>query len=152
MKSNIRFESNTSTDSVNFLDVKVRINGNNIRTSLYTKPTNAHLYLNAKSSHPGHVTKNLPKGQLIRVRRICSDDADFDNHAKQMIKYFLLRGYKEKQLQHAIDTVKKIPRNELLSEKEITREKDPHSILVCTWHPKLIQLPSISKFSPVIQN
>ena len=62
-----------------------------------------------------------------------------------MKKYFLLRGYTEKQLQQAIDIVRKIPRNELLREKDKQREKDPQSIFVCTWHPKLKQLPSILK-------
>ena len=130
MKSKIRFETNTSTES-------------GIKTSLYTKPTDAHLYLNAKSSHPRHVIKNLPKGQFIRVRRICSEDSDFDRCASQMKKYFLLRGYTEKHLQEAINMVKKIPRNDLLKERERTSEKDPHSIFVITWHPKLKQLPSI---------
>ena len=137
MKSNIKFETNSSTDSVNFLDVKVEITGNTIKTSLYTKPTDAHLYLNAKSSHPLHVVRNIPKGQFIRVRRICSADADFDYHAKQMKKYFLLRGYTEKQLQQAIDIVRKIPRNELLREKQC-------AVDFCMYLA-LKQLPSILK-------
>ena len=73
MKSKIKFETNMSTDSVNFLDVKVTITGNTLKTSLYNKPTDAHLYLNAKSCHPQYVIKNIPKGQFIRVRRICSE-------------------------------------------------------------------------------
>ena len=46
MKSKIKFETNTSTDNVNFLDVNVRLNGNSIFTSLYAKETDSHLYLN----------------------------------------------------------------------------------------------------------
>ena len=45
MKSNIRFDSNISKESVNFLDVKVRIYGKNIKTSVYSKPTDAHCTL-----------------------------------------------------------------------------------------------------------
>ena len=143
MKSNIRFETNFSTESVNFLDVTVSIQREQIRTSLYTKPTDAHLYLNAKSCHPKHVVKNLPKGQFIRVRRICSEDADFEQHAREMMKFFIQRGYQEKDLVNDISLVRKMSRNELLQEKIKTAEKDPQSTFVCTWHPKLHRLSAI---------
>ena len=97
MMSKIRFDKNYSTESVNFLDVKVKFKDGNLSTSLYSKPTDAHLYLNAKSCHPRHVIKNLPKGQFIRIRRICSDDADFDRNAIQTKRYFVQRGFAENQ-------------------------------------------------------
>ena len=145
MKSKIKYESNSSTESVNFLDVKVKLTGDRIQTSLYSKPTDAHLYLNAKSCHPAHVIKNIPKGQLIRIRRICSEDADYDLHANQMKKFFMSRGYAEKHLQQrSIKMVRKMERADLLnSNKKEESKQDPNSILVCTWHPKLRKLPSI---------
>ena len=143
MKSKIRYESSSSTESVNFLDVEVKIKGNKIQTSLYTKPTDAHLYLNAKSCHPDHVIKNIPKGQLIRVRRICSEDKDYDVHANQMKSFFLSRGYTEKHLIRAIGDVRRMKRSDLLNKNKDSPREDPHSILVCTWHPKLRKLPSI---------
>ena len=153
MKSKIKFETNFSTESVNFLDVNVSMAENSIKTSLYTKQTDAHLYLNAKSSHPRHIIKNLPKGQFIRVRRICSEDSDFDRYACQIKKYFILRGFTEKKLQETIDSVRTIPREELLKEKEKKAEKDPHAIFVCTWHPKLKELPSIlNKSFEILKN
>ena len=143
MKSNIKFETSTSKEAVNFLDVKVKITGNKIITSLYTKPTDAHLYLNSRSCHPQHIIKNIPKGQLIRVRRICSEDADYDFHAKKMKQYFVSRGYNEKYLQLINEDVRKLERNELLRDKAELLQKDSHMAFVCTWHPKLKQLPSI---------
>ena len=143
MKSKIRYETHYSTESVNFLDVNTKLEGNIISTSLYSKPTDAHLYLNAKSYHPRHVIKNLPKGQFIRIRRICSDDADFDRHASQTKKYFVQRGFTEKQLQHTVESVKKMSRDDLLMDRERTPDKDPHAIFVCTLHPKLRGLSSV---------
>ena len=143
MKSKIKFESNISKESVNFLDVTVKISGNTIKTSLYSKPTDAHLYLNSKSSHPHHVVKNIPKGQFIRVRRICSDVGDYDLHAKQMKKYFISRGYEEKHLCQTFEEVRKMKREDLLRDKSELPSKDPHTVLVCTWHPKLKQLQSV---------
>ena len=110
MKSNIKFESNISKESVNFLDVTVKISGNTIKTSLYSKPTDAYLYLNSKSSHPHHVVKNIPKGQFIRVRRICSDVGDYDLRAKMMKENFISRGYEEKHHCRTIEEVRKMIR------------------------------------------
>ena len=55
MKSKIKFDVNKSTNEVHFLDVSVVIKENMIKTTLYSKPTDAHLYLNISSDHPQHV-------------------------------------------------------------------------------------------------
>eukprot|EP00111_Clytia_hemisphaerica_P009897 TCONS_00028976-protein len=94
MKSTIQYETHQSTDSVNFLNVEVRFRDSTIQTSVYSKATDAHLYLIAKSCHPNHVIRNIPKGQFIRIRRICTNVADYINHGKQLLQYFLKRGYR----------------------------------------------------------
>ena len=98
MKSTIRFEVHQSTESVNFLDVKICFNGTNISTSLFTKPTDAHMYLNTSSNHPRHVIRNIQKGQLIRIRRICSHLADYRHHAGVLSKFLVKREYDPKTL------------------------------------------------------
>jgi hypothetical protein len=57
------------------VDLKIR-NGK-IKTSLHTKKTDLHQYLSYDSCHPSHVTKNLPYGLFLRIRKICSDEKDF---------------------------------------------------------------------------
>ena len=68
MKSDIRFESNVSPETVNFLDVNVQLINNKLKTTLHTKATDAHLYLNAKSCHPNHVIRNIDKYIYIRYK------------------------------------------------------------------------------------
>ena len=80
--------------------------------------------------------------QFIRVRRICSDIDDFKVHAKKMKKHFLSRGYDEKHLDRTIENVKIMERVDLLRDRDL-QKKDPHTVLVCTWHPKLRRAPSI---------
>ena len=77
MKSKIKFEIHLSTNEVHFLDVTVSLNHGKIRTTLFTKPTDSHFYLNTSSCHPSHVVKNIPKGQFIQLRRICSRKSDY---------------------------------------------------------------------------
>ena len=51
---------------------------------------------------------------------------------------------KKKKIKKTIKQVAKMDRNELLRDQ--TREnKDPQTILVSTWHPKLSTIPSILK-------
>ena len=88
MKSNIKFEVNASPSKVNFLDVTISIKEGKLTTSLFVKPTDAHMYLDKSSSHPKHVIANIPKGQFIRIRRICTYKEDYIKHSTDMIKHF----------------------------------------------------------------
>jgi len=145
MESTMKFEVNISSLMVNFLDVKVYLRNGYLQTTLFTKPTDAHIYLNASSNHPSHVIKNLPKGQFIRVRRICSEKAEYFSHARQMLQYFLLRGYSESILKKTLQEVSCISRDELLMDKPSSAPKDPQVIYLSEYHPALKQLPTILK-------
>ena len=72
MKSKIKFEIHVSTNEVLFLNVTVSLKHGKLKATLFTKPTDSHFYPNTSSCHPSHVLKNKPKGQFIRLRRICS--------------------------------------------------------------------------------
>ena len=62
MKSKIKSEIHFSTNQVHFLDVTVSLKLGKLRTTLFTKPTDSHFYLNISYCHPSHVLKNIPKG------------------------------------------------------------------------------------------
>ena len=64
----IKFEAEISTTSVNFLDVTVSITENgDIKTGLYTKPTDAHNYLSYQSCHPPTCRDSIPYSQLFSI-------------------------------------------------------------------------------------
>ena len=152
MKSEIKFEVNISNTSVNFLDVNISIKDGHFITRVHSKPTDAHLYLNAQSCHPKHVINNIPKGQLIRIRRICSKESDFLDQSKIIIQHFVNRGFHQKLLTKSLQEVKNMKREDLLAEKKVP-PKDAQSVFICTWHPKLRKLPSILKENfPIIEN
>ena len=142
MKSKIKFEVNQSTEKVNFLDVTIILKDGQLTTTIYSKPTDSHLYLNVTSCHPVHVIKNIPKGQLLRLRRICSNTADFIQQCNIYISYFVNRGYNKMKLEQLAKDILKINREELLVNREKT-DRDTQTILTCTWHPKLRTLPQI---------
>ena len=144
MKSKIKFEIHLTTKEVHFLDVTVSLNHGKLRTTLFTKPKDSHFYLNTSSCYPSHVLKNITKGQFIRLRRICSRKPDYLLNNEILGKKFIERGLDEKELKKTIKQVAKMDRNELLGDR-IRENKDPQTILVSTWHPKLSAIPSILK-------
>ena len=98
MKSKIKFEIHLSTNEVHFLDMIVYLEHGKLRTTLFTKPTDSQFYLNTSSCHPSYVLKNIPKGQFIRLRRICSRKSDYLLNSEILCKKFIERGFHEKEL------------------------------------------------------
>lgn len=68
-----------TTEVINFLDLNIYKDKvtNQIKFSLFIKPTHTFSYLLTSSNHPDFVIKNLPKGLFIRIRRIRSSLTDF---------------------------------------------------------------------------
>lgn len=105
----IKFTSEISPDSINFLDVNIFKNPdqNNpiLHTKTYFKPTDHHLYLHANSSHPPHCKIALIKGMFIRIKRICSRFQDFIEISLQMKSFFLQRGYRPRTINKLLHEV-----------------------------------------------
>ena len=99
MKSKIKFDVNISQNSANFSEVKVILDNETFKTTLFTKPTNSHLNLNYNSCHPSLVIRSIPKGQFIRVRQ-----NDYVNHSIET-KHFVERGHDEKGLGNSIKNI-----------------------------------------------
>ena len=142
MKSKIKFEVFQSTESVNFLDVTIKITNGTISTTVFSKPTDAHIYLNASSCHPEHLIKNIPKSQFLRLRKLCSDTSEYLNQSNKYIKFFIQRGYDSMYLKKLTKEMLSLSQNQLLKPKPQSTN-DSKSIFITTWHPALKSLKSI---------
>lgn len=85
-----------------------------LETSLYTKPTDAHLYLQYSSCHPKHQIRSIPFSQVLRIQHICSAIEEFDRHSKALIGNLMVRGYSRSLLEKAIQRARDRDRNQLL--------------------------------------
>ena len=89
----IKFDYNISNKEVSFLDTTVYIEKNNkLQTKLYEKPTDRKNYLHRASEHPENLKKNVPFSQVLRVGRICSEKADFDQACAELKERFTEHG------------------------------------------------------------
>jgi hypothetical protein len=137
----IKFDCQYSRDSITFLDTTVKVVGNKLMTTLYTKPTDRRAYLHVKSYHPTSTKKAIAYSQAARIRRICSDIKEFWLHANQLKKDLVNRGYLERDVTQEIDRAASQDRNSLLTYKE--RTTSGRIPLIVTYNKDLPNLKQI---------
>ena len=77
----IKFTYEFDKKCISFLDLKVISSNGRLMTSLYTKPTDCHQYFHYKSSYPEHTKRFIISSQTLGVKRICSQESDFQEHS-----------------------------------------------------------------------
>ena len=84
---NIKFTMSYSTDGTAYLDILTYVKDSKICTTLYIKPSDTHAYLKPTSCHPKHVCKNIPHGEAQRIRKICSEEEEYQSFPAKGLKY-----------------------------------------------------------------
>ena len=74
-------------------DTLFRSSNSKLMTSLYSKSTDCHQYLHYKSIYPEHTKRSIIYSQTSRVKRVCSQESDFNEHSSKLKSWFLKRGY-----------------------------------------------------------
>ena len=114
----IKFTVEQSMQEIHFLDITIYKDDTGlIQTRLYSKPTDAHLYLHYSSGHHKSTKEAIPYSQALRARRICSTDLDFHSALDNMMEHFLKRGYPRRILAAAFNKASSHLRGSLLTTK-----------------------------------
>ena len=114
MKSVIKFEISQTIKIINFLDVCITLNQQTLSTTVFSKPTDVHIYLNPKSCHPEHMIRNIPKSQFLRLRKICSDTSDYIKKSNEYLNFFIKQGYDGSKLKMLAKEMVAKTRDEIL--------------------------------------
>ena len=94
--------------------------GNSVRGAVAQNYAGSDSYLRYESSHPPHCKKSLPYSQFLRLRRICSREADFHSHSQEMMQHFLDRGYPATKLIEDMAKVAALDRATLIAPRQST--------------------------------
>ncbi|MCG8430321.1 MAG: GIY-YIG nuclease family protein, partial [Candidatus Omnitrophica bacterium] len=129
----IKFTSSISESTVNFLDICVTLTKDGLNTSVHYKDTDSHTYLRYQSSHPTACKNSVPSSQLLRLRRLCKEEDDFQDRAQEMMDFFRRREYPEDILVRALERVQGVSRQQAMQTKEKTTSDRVK--LVLTYHP-----------------
>ena len=114
----IKFTTEWSKSSINFLDVTVSLVEKVIETDLYIKSTGSHQYLQSGSCPPFHCKKRIPYRQALRLNHICSETNFLDKHCNDWERFLFERGYRSKLMLKEIFQARKIKRNKLLDKEK----------------------------------
>ncbi|KAM9324544.1 uncharacterized protein PAF06_000603 [Gastrophryne carolinensis] len=90
---NLEFTMESSTVSVNFLDLTLKIVGSQLLSCTYFKPTDRNGYVPRTSCHHPRWLETIPKSQFIRLRRNCTSIEDFDAQSSLLSQRFSEKGY-----------------------------------------------------------
>ena len=140
----IDFTYEISPTCVNFLDLEVTITNSTFQTSIYHKPTDSHSYVLYGSSHPKSTLNSIPYSQFLRLRRICSDDVDFESKANDMASFFVQRDYPNNIVLSALERVRQIPRSVTIT-PAISLDDENRPVVILTHHPHNFPIKRILK-------
>ena len=143
----IKFTKEVSDTEIVFLDTRVCVDeqSRKLFTRLHTKPTDTHDYLYHTSSHPTPCTEGGPKGQFLRIRRICTRDSDYELEGKSMIQHYIKRGYKATKLVKTYLEVGKLSQALLIKPKTSKKETLDRIPLIMTFNPRNPNIREIVK-------
>ena len=136
MKSAIKIKISQSTKTINFVDVCITLNQQTLSPTVFSKPTDAHIYLNPKPCPPENMIRNIPKSQFLRLRKICSDTSDYIKKSNEYLNFFIKQGYDGSKLKILAKEMLAKTRDELEPQKN-KRNQNEKTIMVTTWHPAL---------------
>lgn len=80
-----------------------------LETQVYFKPTDHSSFLPLQSGHHPLWLRNIPKGQIMRVKRNCSTVDDFVVQSEELKDRFIEKGYTPQRLDAIVDEIKAIP-------------------------------------------
>ena len=132
-----------STESTGFLDTVTSIKDEYIKTNIDCKPTDTHQYLHRTSDYPKTVKRSIPYDVGIRMKRICSDGNDYQNHAEMLTGYLTRRGYRGYDVKKQLHKVENLDREELLKYSNKSKPKKSKRVPLVVTYSK--HLPNIGE-------
>ena len=130
-----------SKNSLAFLNIKLSINNNSLSTSVHYKPTDSHNYLLHSSSQLQHVKNAIPFSQFLRLRRLSSDDTDFNYKCEDMCQFFKKRGYPDSTVTTGKHRAQEINQETALQTSQ--NEETDRIPLTLTYHPQNLAIKNV---------
>uniref|UniRef100_A0A8C5WDY6 Reverse transcriptase domain-containing protein n=1 Tax=Leptobrachium leishanense TaxID=445787 RepID=A0A8C5WDY6_9ANUR len=129
----IKLEKKWSRDIIAFLDLEIYVKENKLHTRTFFKDVDANTFIDKTSCHNDIWLKGVPKGQLTRIRRNCSEIKEFEQQAESLKTNFIDKGYDEYELDNLIKELKDVDQERLIKYK--IREDTPQDVpFICEFN------------------
>ena len=132
-------------EGIEFLDTYIYDRDGKLETRLFSKPSDTHAYLPPSSCHPFHVCKNNPSQIARRVRKINSEDSEYQVSRNKFSVLLKDRGYADETIEEAFCKFDEIDRATLYQPKsdEQNSTKKKCFPLVSEFNPHLPPIPPV---------
>lgn len=120
---NISFSESFSYREINFLDLTIFREGDRLCTRTYFKEVDRNGYITLNSCHHPRWLGVIPKSQMLRIRRNCSKEDDYNFQANIILERFHAKGYKLEDLKRTKKIVGEMDRKDLFKPK-VKKEND----------------------------
>ena len=139
----IKLTFDYSYESINFLDTTVIITpSGRLETKIFKKPTDRSNYLHNTSYHPSPLKNNIPYGQALRLKKICSNNDDYVTSLNELKSAFLKRGYQEHHLTQQFEKASLIDRSNLLRYQGKNEQQNSQLLFITTYNKSLPRIKS----------
>ena len=145
----LKFTSEYSSSTINFLDVNITRCEERLVTDLYIKPTDTHQYLHSSSCHVYHSKRAIPYSQTLRLNRICSEPELFDRRCNELESWLMKRGYNSRMVRNQVLRARKFKRDDLLDKGKTIREL-PDLVLNITYHPAFSNIREVLQYTHIL--
>ena len=144
-QKNIKLTYTLSNTTIQFLDLEITIDNQQLKTRTHFKPVQRNSYIPVDSCHHDPWLINIPKGQMLRIRRNCSDPEVFLDQAKTIGIFFIDKGYNKDFIMEQIQKVYETPRTSLTQDKIKTKRLETELPIILNYNTQHKQLEAIIK-------
>ena len=149
----IQFTMEIGGNILRYLDILITKVGNMLTTTVYSKPTDSHLYLHGTSCHPQSSKNGIPIGVATRLRRICSSDEEFAKQSTTYMAYLAAREHQPKVIKESFEKIRNKSREIIRQPKSNEFSKQRKAIFSHEYNPRGPDVRKIvSKHLPLIDN
>uniref|UniRef100_A0A8C5MIH2 Reverse transcriptase domain-containing protein n=1 Tax=Leptobrachium leishanense TaxID=445787 RepID=A0A8C5MIH2_9ANUR len=130
----IKLDSTINKNKVDFLDLTLYTKDGRILTKTHFKDVHVNGYIDRSSDHYPPWLNGIPKGQMVRVRRNCSDVEQYQSQSQKLIHEFVAKGYEKQTLNIIKEDVLKMERSTLLVNKQQEINKEDIISFILDYH------------------
>ena len=151
----LRWDFSALSKTAIFLDVRVSLSDNELKTNIYEKALNLYLYIPPASMHSPYVLRSIIYGHVYRLNYLCTDAADRISSLKDLYKRLIYRGYNHKTLVKVFSSINMEPANNninttttdvtpqrMLKKLRLYSLKERHTTTWTSYENKLDNLPT----------
>lgn len=145
----ISFTGKSDQQQIDYLDLQIFKKCDELHTKTFFKSTDRNGYILVISCHHPKWKENVPKGQLMRLRRNCHNVKDFN---VQMNK-FIDKGYQEETLTKLKVEIMNMDRNSLLVKRNRSNDSQTDVAFITGFNNQYRSIERIiRKYWPILKS